>query len=436
MNQPRYKWGVRGGASRRKVWPIMKDLPLSAHIALNQLPTPAGQNIALQIKASAERRLLQGHPWIFENSIRKQRHDGKPGDLTVIYDNKRRFLGIGLYDPDSPIRVKMLQHSQPAPIDADWFAAKVQAAAQRRQALQEQGMTGYRLIHGENDGLPGLIVDRYADTLVIKLYSAIWFPYLRYVLPALDAVLPDARWLLRMARNLPQQYGLHDGLLLRGDALDGPILFTENGLRFAADVRRGHKTGFFFDHRDNRARVRDLAQGHDVLDVFAYVGAFSLYAAHGGAERVLSVDTSKPALQAARANFAHNPDAAANTQHELQAGDAFDILEALQQAGRTFSMIVLDPPAFAKRKDEVQRALNAYERLTLAALGVLRRDGVLVMASCSSRVDADSFYQTIHRTSQQAGRELHELERSGHALDHPIGFPEGAYLKCLFARAT
>lgn len=395
------------------------------------LPQPTEKRIAIHVKPAAERALRAGHPWLFDESIRKQSRDGQAGDLAVIYDQKKRFLAIGLYDPASPIRVKLLQHRDPAIIDAAWFAARLQAAAKIRASLPGQGTTGYRLLHGENDGLPGLIVDRYADTLVIKLYTAAWLPHLRHILSALDVLLPGSRWVLRLSRSVPEQYGLHDGLILRGDALDGPIRFTENGLSFFADVLHGHKTGFFFDQRENRARVGQLAQNRRVLDVFAYTGGFSAYAAHGGAASVLSTDLSEPALAAAAHNVALNRQA--DVQHETLAGDAFDVLEGLRKQQRRFDLLVIDPPSFAKQASEVPRALAAYERLLEAALPLLVADGVLAMASCSSRVSADDFFAALHRAAQRNGRPLHETERTGHALDHPIGFAEGAYLKCLYA---
>jgi 23S rRNA (cytosine1962-C5)-methyltransferase len=305
--------------------------------------------------------------------------------------------------------------------------------------LQATQTNGYRLIHGENDGLPGLIVDRYSDVLVMKLYTAAWIPHLRDVLPALLDAQPADRLILRLSRALQNQpdllYGLSAGQLLHGDPLTEPIIFMENGLRFAADVVHGHKTGFFFDHRDNRAEVGRIADGKRVLDVFAYSGGFSLYAARGGAKSVLSLDVSQPALQSAQQNFALNMDVAhvARAQHDIMVADAFEGMRQLRDAGQTFDLIVVDPPSFAKNRAEVPGALNAYARLTRSALDLLERGGTLVMASCSSRVAADDFYATVLNAANEVGRPLEILKQAGHALDHPIAFPEGAYLKCLFA---
>jgi 23S rRNA (cytosine1962-C5)-methyltransferase len=214
------------------------------------------------------------------------------------------------------------------------------------------------------------------------------------------------------------------------------VIFTENGLWFGADVLRGQKTGFFLDQRDNRARVEQLAVGMRTLNVFAYSGGFSLYAARGGAPEVLSLDASAPALAAALRNFdlnRHTPRIAAACHSLLQA-DAFEALPDLGRQGRRFDLVIVDPPSLAAQQSQVEGALQAYARLTNLALGVLAPDGVLVMCSCSARVSASAFFSTVSRAAVAAGRPLRELDRTGHPIDHPIRFPEGAYLKALFAK--
>ena len=409
---------------------------------LVNLPRPSGRRLALRVSPAAERAIRSGHPWVFDKAIRQQNVVGSPGDLAVIFDRKNRFLAIGLYAPASPIRVRILAHGQPAQIDADWFMYKVETAAEQRLPLLQTNTTGYRLVHGENDGLPGLVIDRYGETLVLKLYTTAWVPHLRDVLRAVTAVLPPKRIVLRLSRFVQRQeadlYGLFDGQLLWGQPVrnDG-VLFLENGLYFEADVVHGQKTGFFLDQRNNRARVEKLAAGKRVLNVFAYTGGFSLYAARGGAKEVVSLDLSQPALANAMRNFKLNRahEAVAAADHELLVGDAFLTMQQLIANKRRFEMVIIDPPAFAKRQDEVERALTAYGRLVRLGLKLLRPGGVLVMASCTSRVTADQFFELVHKTALGAGRPLQEIERTGHALDHPIGFPEGAYLKCLFAVA-
>ena len=406
---------------------------------LPEIPGPSDRRIAVHITPEAERALRHGHPWLFEQAIRRQSYEGFAGDLAVVFDRKRDFLAVGLYDPHSTIRVRVLQHGKPAKIDRDWFQAKLMAAAQARAPLLDGTTTGYRLVHGENDGLPGLVVDRYEQTLVLKLYTSAWLPHLRDVLPALVEVIPTERLILRLGRAMLEQprelYGLRDGETLCGSGPDGPMLFQENGLCFEVDPVRGQKTGFFLDQRDNRARVEKLAGDKEVLNVFAYTGGFSVYAARGGARSVVSIDLSATALEAAARNMAHNAHipAVASAAHETVVADAFEALVRLGETGRRFDLVIIDPPAFAQKQDQVAQALSAYERLTRLGLGVLRPGGILAQASCSSRVDAEVFFEMVHRAAAQAGRPLREIERTGHPLDHPVTFREGAYLKCLFA---
>ena len=414
--------------------------------SLRQIPRPSPRNIAVRVTPAAERALREAHPWLFAGSIREQSHKGASGDLAVVFDRKGRFIAVGLYDPHSSIRVRVLQHEEPAPIDREWFAARLEAAADRRAPLRGRPSaartTGYRLVHGENDGLPGFVVDRYEETLVIKLYTAAWIPHLRDVLAALTGIMPAERLVLRLGRAMRDRpghlHGLEDGTVLSGPPLAGPVLFWENGLRFEADPIHGQKTGFFLDQRENRARVEPLAAGRDVLNVFAYTGGFSVYAARGGARHVVDVDASQPALQAAERNLAHNrhiPPVAA-VAHETIVDDAFEALARMGEARRCFNVVIIDPPAFARRRDQVDQALSAYRGLTELGLGVLSPGGTLVQASCSSPIDAPTFFDAIHRAARRAGRPLRELERTGHPIDHPIAFEEGAYLKCLFAAAA
>jgi 23S rRNA (cytosine1962-C5)-methyltransferase len=413
-------------------------------IALSHIPGPAAQRIAMRVTPEAERALRRGHPWLFDRAIRHQSHDGSAGDLAVVFDRRRRFLAVGLYDPHSSIRVRVLQRGRPATIDRDWFEAKLAAAAELRVPLlggaPETATTGYRLVHGENDGLPGLVIDRYAETAVLKLYTPAWIPHLKDVLSGLAIVSPAERLVLRLGRMMQAQdlCGLSDGLILSGLDLDGPVLFQENGLYFEADPVRGQKTGFYLDQRENRARVERIAGGKVVLDVFAYTGGFSVYASRGGARQVVSVDASAPALEAARRNLAHNQrvGAVAAASHEALTGDAFEVLARMGTEGRRFGLVIVDPPAFARKEAQVAQALAAYGRLTRLSLGVLESGGVLVQASCSSRIDAETFFETVRRAAVEAGRPLREIERTGHSLDHPIAFREGAYLKCLFAVAS
>jgi 23S rRNA (cytosine1962-C5)-methyltransferase len=397
--------------------------------------------ISLRVSAEAERRIRQGHPWLYSQAILRQSRSGTAGDLAVIYDGRNRFLAIGLYDPASPLRVRILQRHRQAEIDRAWLLGRLGSAIDAREPLSEAGMTGYRMVHGESDGLPGLVLDRYGETLVLKLYTPAWIPRVPDVISALSEAWPSGRLILRLSRAVQGAGTIlgryEDGMLLSGRPLKGPVLFKEHGLTFEADPVYGQKTGFFLDQRDNRAYVETLTRGASVLDGFAYTGGFSVYAARGGAREVLSIDVSQPALEAARRNMAHNraDPAVRAARHDVLVSDAFDALEGLRRAKRSFDVVILDPPAFANRQAEVPAALRAYARLTRMGLGVLKAEGTLVISSCSGQVSEEAFAKAVYHAASQVKRPLRERSRTGHPLDHPVRFPEGAYLKCLAVQA-
>ena len=407
------------------------------------MPAVSGRRIAVRVSPAALREVRAGSPWVFDRSITSTGEPGAAGDLAVIFDDKRRFAAIGLWDPASPVRIKVLHVGSPAMIDGVWWHAAILAALERRASLTADDTTNaFRVVHGENDGLPALVVDRYAATLVVKLYSAAWFPHLAAVVDALVELTAPERIVLRLARSVAagQTFGLADGDTLVGAPPAGPVFFRERGLTMEADVVHGQKTGHYLDQRDNRALVRGLAAERDVLDVFSSTGGFALAAAAGGARSVHLVDQSAPALAAAERNIAHN-----RRLREVRGcaihttvGDAFDVLAALDRRATResdrFDVVVIDPPSFASRQSQVDRALRAYAALTRLGVALLRPGGTLVQASCSSRVPADDFFDTVSAAARDAGRPLHEIRRTGHPVDHPITFPQGAYLKAIFAR--
>lgn len=403
-------------------------------IDFSKLPTPSDKNIAIKVKPAAERAIKQGHPWVFEDAIVKQSTTGTFGDLAVIYDKKKnKFLAVGLYDPDSPIRIKILQANTPARVNQAWFEDKLKQAHAIRQPLIDDGATGYRLVYGESDHFPGLILDRYADTLVMKIYTLAWFPHIETLIAALQNTLSFDRLVLRLSRGLQSNpYGLYDGQILVGDPITAPITFVENNLSLQADVIHGHKTGFFFDQRDNRQRVRELANNRSVLDIFSYVGAFTVYALAGGATSVTALDISHPAMDALQANVRLNK--YDMNQVEAIVADAFDGMKQLGQQGKQYNLVIVDPPSFAKSQAEIDRALSSYQRLVKLALPLVAPDGILMMASCSSRIKPDTFFNLIINTANQAGYGLDIIDKTGHALDHPIGFPEAEYLKAMFTQ--
>jgi len=402
-----------------------------------RLPRPSDRRLALRVSPAALREVRAGSPWLFDGSITSSPDSGAPGDLAVVFDDRRRFAAIGLWDPDSAIRVKVLHAGSPATIDDAWWRQQLRQAFERRASLAADDATNaYRVVHGENDGLPALVVDRYASTLVVKLYSAAWFPHLAAIVDALAELLMPERIVLRLGRTVASgdTFGLTDGTTLVGRPPTGPVLFRERGLTMEADVEHGQKTGHFLDQRDNRSLVRGMAAGRDVLDVFASTGGFSVAAAAGGARSVHLVDQSAPALSAAERNLAHNRRLREVRECTIRTtvGDAFDVLAALgrraQRDSDRFDIVILDPPSFASNQAQVDRALRAYAKLTRLGIALLRPGGVLVQASCSSRVAADQFFDTVLGVAN-----LHEIRRTGHPVDHPVGFPQGAYLKALFA---
>lgn len=398
------------------------------------------RNIAVRVSANAESMIRKKHPWIFDQSIIYQSHAGTAGDLAVIFDANRNFLAVGLWDPDSVIRIRILQFLKSADISKNWFTQKIQSAIELRKDLTTQHTNGYRVVFGENDGLPGLVVDRYDRIFVIKIYTAAWVPYLKWIAESLRELFGFETLVIRLSRNITQniaaEYGLRDGAILDGKDLSEAVLFTENGLIFEADPIQGHKTGFYLDQRDNRAKVEKLSAGKTVLNVFSYNGGFSLYAARGGAKAVTNVDLNPLALASAQRNFSYNLDhpAILACEHETIAEDAFKYLQRTAHSGKKFDMVILDPPMFAQNQSQVARAIANYQTLTRFGLGVLIPGGVLVQASCSSRISPSEFFEAIHAAILRTGRKIHEIDRTGHPVDHPVGFAEGEYLKCLFAR--
>jgi 23S rRNA (cytosine1962-C5)-methyltransferase len=376
---------------------------------------------------------------VFEESVTSISHEATAGDLAVIFDNDRKFVALALYDPDSPIQFRILHVGRPVPIDGAWWSATITAALAKRIEFTsdpDADRLAYRIVNGESDGLGGLVVDRYAGVLVIKLYSAVWFPHLvTFTRALLDATRCEAA-VLRLARNLQtrETFGLSDGDVIAGRLPEGGVEFVEAGLRFEADVRAGQKTGHFLDQRANRIRVGAMAADRDVLDVFASTGGFSVHAAAGGARTVHAVDLSAPTLAAAERNMALNEqlDAVRNCRFTTEVGDAFEVMVQLARAGRDYDIVVVDPPSFAQRQANVEGALRAYTRLTHLALRLVRPGGVLMQASCSSRVTASQFFDTVLDAAEAAGRPLREIERTGHDTDHPAGFKEGEYLKAGF----
>lgn len=396
------------------------------------LPDLQPQRLAVKLTAQGERSVRSGHPWIFSNSISKLNKEAKAGDLAIIFGTRsNEVMGVGLYDPGSPIRIKMLYAGGPVKVNSDFFSEKIAKAYAIRVPLLQTKTNSYRLLFGENDGFPGLIADVYDKVLVVKLYSEIWLPYLKDILPSLISTSEADCLVLRLNRKLTsaELHGLKEGLVLYRELDQENVEFNEHGLRFSANVIHGHKTGYFLDHRHNRKRVGELAKGKTVLDVFSYAGGFSVHALCGGATAVTSIDISKQALEVAQINAGLN---SFKGKHEIIAGDAFEILEQMISEGTKFDLVVIDPPSFAKSANEVTRAEKKYAQLAKLGASLVNSNGILVLASCSSRVSAEKFFSIIEAVLDKMAGSYRLLETTFHDIDHPVSFPEGAYLKTAY----
>jgi 23S rRNA (cytosine1962-C5)-methyltransferase len=414
-------------------------LPLSSFVP----PIPPSQSqkvprLRLRAAPSAETQIRNGHPWLYSDSVVEQNRAGALGEFAVIFDRKDSFLAIGLFDPESPLRVRVLHAGKPQLIDRAWWRAQLERSIRRREHVGDEQTTGFRLVNGESDGWPGLVIDRYGSTLVMKLYTAAWLPRLEELGELVRDQLHPDHLVLRLSRNIQpiasRQFHLLDGAILHGPTLDKPVTFLETGLRFEADVLRGQKTGFFLDQRENRRAVSLLSKGRDVLNLFSYSGGFSLYAARGGARSVLDLDMSAHALESARRNFALNksdPGVALCSRQSVQA-DAFEWLSS--PAGQEFDLVVLDPPSMARRESERAGALRAYRSLVSGALRRLSPGGVLVAASCSAHIPAQEFFEMVRQTAGSIAAGFVELGTALQAPDHPATFPEAHYLKCIYLR--
>jgi 23S rRNA (cytosine1962-C5)-methyltransferase len=399
---------------------------------------PPRPTLRVRLAGHAETKIRQGHPWIFSESITEQNRDGDAGELAVVFDRHDRFLAAGLYDPGSPIRIRVLHAGKPRKLDDAWWEERLQEALARRGEVLEPGTDGLRWINGESDGWPALVLDQYDGVLVLKLYSAAWFPHLGRVAALIAGQLKPKSVVLRLSRNIldaARKAGLADGATLAGEPVTEPVTFSESGLRFQADVIKGQKTGFFLDQRENRRKVEALSKGRSVLNLFSFTGGFSLYAARGGAAAVTSVDISAHALAELRQNWRLNTEAgsagiAACPHDEVQA----DVFEWLGATDRHYDLVVIDPPSLAKKERERDGAVRAYENLATLGLRRLRKGGVLVCASCSAHVSSEEFVRAVRRAVRLSARAMEEVEVTGHAPDHPATIGEMRYLKAVYFR--
>ncbi len=399
----------------------------------------SGEVVArLGLRKDLARHLRAGHPWVFRKAIERAPRSLPAGAIVDVVEGER-FVARGYHDPHSAIAVRILTREEGEAIDAAfWRRRLARALALRRELVH--GTNALRLVHGESDGLPGVVADRYDRFAVLKLYSAGLLPFRGQLVEALRAPAEGFEPLLGVyGRDEVPRDDVDEeaplGRVLWGAEPPQRIACDEHGMVLLVDVRRGQKTGTFLDQRENRLLVRSLARGRgEALNLFSYTGGFSVAAALGGARRVVSVDQDREALALAEETFpANGLDPSA---HTFEAGDVFEALSGMKREGRRFDLVVCDPPAFAKSQKAVEAALAGYASLNRAALAVLAPGGLLVTASCSARVSAEEFQDAVREAAFKARVDLQLVEERRQPPDHPVSpqFREGRYLKLMVYR--
>jgi 23S rRNA (cytosine1962-C5)-methyltransferase len=383
----------------------------------------------ITFKKGREAAVLRGHPWVFSGAIAAIKGNPGAGEIVLAKDSTGKPLALGLFNPKTDIAFRVLTRRCDENISQYFWQARLQAAIKLRQKIIGEQTNAYRLINAEGDGFPGLIVDVYNTTLVLSIATAGMEKQRNHILNALISQLNPA-WIYEQSESRSRSLeGLEtkNGVIF-GENINGPVEMMENGLRFEVDVISGQKTGFFLDQRANREKIGALSRDASVLNCFSYTGAFSVYCAEGGAKRVVSLDISKPACVAARKNLHLNWFSVDN--YPVIEADVFDYLRNMQE---NFSMIILDPPAFAKTKRDVAKATRGYKEINLQAIKHLTKGGVLATFSCSNFIEEDLFYKIVLAAARDAGADLQLLTRLEAGPDHPIllGHIEGRYLKGL-----
>jgi len=392
--------------------------------------------IRVQLKPGREKSILRGHPWIFSGSIaRTSGGDAQEysGHTVKVIDADDNFLAWGALSPSSKIRVRIWTRNQEEVVGPDYLGTCLeQAIDNRKQFIPATEVNAYRLVHGESDGLPGLIVDKYAGTLVVQFLTCgveHWRDTLVDLLREItgcDSIYERSDMDVRRLEGLSPQKGP-----LKGDAITNPIQIMEGNLHYWVDVTKGQKTGFFLDQRENRSKVQEIAGNKSVLDCFAYTGGFTIAALKGGAKGVTAVDSSGEAIKLGRENLDLNQ--IPELSVEWLEADVFTQLRDFRDRNRSFDMIILDPPKFAPTAAHAQKAARGYKDINLLAFKMLNPNGLLVTFSCSGGVSADLFQKIVAGAARDAGVGAKIIGRLGPGVDHPVAltFPEGAYLKGL-----
>ncbi|MFB2725948.1 class I SAM-dependent rRNA methyltransferase [Shewanella mangrovisoli] len=392
--------------------------------------------VRIKLKPGREKSLERRHPWVFSNGIHNVKGKPEAGETVDVVAHDGHWLGRGAWSPESQIQVRIWTFDREEEIDREFFKRRLlRAQAGRDDLIREQGLTGYRLIAAESDGLPGITIDKYANVLVCQLLSMGADVWRDTIVDVLAELYPDCAIYERSDVDSRKKEGLASTMgLLHGSLPEMPVIIEENGIKIAVDVTKGHKTGFYLDQRDNRAMAARFVKGKSVLNCFCYTGTFGLYAAKAGAASIENVDVSALALDTARLNMRVNGLNDDNVHYNE--ADVFKLLRQYRDEGKTFDVIVLDPPKFADNKSQLNGACRGYKDINMIALQLLNPGGVLLTFSCSGLMPADLFQKIVADAALDAKREIQFIERLSQASDHPIGsaFPEGFYLKGLVAR--
>ena len=376
-----------------------------------------------------QKKLLQGHPWVYGNEIERVEGEIADGELVTVVDFRGRYMGTGFYNSRSLITVRLLTHRQEEITDA-LIAARVRAACDyRRFVMQREGTDSCRLIYGEADRLPGVIADRFGGVIVLQVLALGMERYTQVIADALIACEQPTCLLLNNDDAIRIKEGMTCFTKVLHGELPGETIISENGVKLAVDVRGGQKTGYFLDQKDNHLFLRQFCRDARVLDCFSYIGGFALNAAMGGAREVTAVDISESAVELIRRNAALN-----GAQINAVCANCFDFLRAQVKAGEKYDVVVLDPPAFTKAHANMANACRGYKEIALSAMRLLPAGGVLATHSCSYHMPEDVFVNTVLSAAQDLHRQVRVITLRRQDIDHPVlaGYPESHYLKSLW----
>ncbi len=388
------------------------------------------------LKAGREKPAKNRHPWIFSGAIRRVEGNPSNGDVVDVWNNRARFVARGIYNAKSQIQVRLLTWHPNDVIDSDFWRRRIRRAIAGRQALlKSQDPDAYRLVHAEADGLPGLIVDRYGPWLVVQFLALAAERYRNTIINTLTDMLAPQGIYERSDVDVREKEGLVPVAgPVWGELPPDLIEIVENGHSFLVDVKLGHKTGFYLDQRENRQKAVKYFPGKEILNAFAYTGSFAVYAAHAGAKRIISVDSSERLLQMAERNMRYN--GFGKREDVYAVADVFEIMRAYQENKWKFDVIILDPPKFAHSKRQIEKASRGYKDINMLGMKLAKRGGVLITFSCSGAISPDLFQKILFGAAVDAGRHVQIIERLSQSSDHPVllTYPESEYLKGVVCR--